>query len=921
MRYLDTPVTIVDDGTDRSLSIKFAEPSAGDTEVISGVLFRTSHDTSEEIQAKFDPTTGCLNLEIPNNLINYTGYAKIVVPKSSFLSEPITVKFDVYSPKDEDGADRGYTGADKYLFVRDFHTNGEIYVEVGSDVVNTDFLRSVIDKVIANTGLTGKDGVEIDTVALKNDILNRVIKSIDTAKIQNDVLTAVNAKVDAIKEEQSKSVQNQDAKIQAVESKVAGIDVDTIKTNILSEFTTKTEQIKAEIINAVDIPQLKLDLTGLVETKFTAERQTIVDSVTSAINTKLQSEEFINPIVQRAIAGVDTHGYADTVKTELNAKIEENTTGISGINTKLEGIEQKLSASISDAILKTLKDTLTSQDITTILKKDDAYVTTIWNDIKTAGKLDEYLKSSDLRVDEDIDGNRVLYKGPNQLISVRADIPTGSEISVIRTNIDNLSKRTKNTEDEIINLKSQGVGTGGTATLPEDVVRSDDFSTERDADGSTLLKVKDQVVVGIPKSINTAEWDNFKYYVTTNTTAINSMTSDINQLKQSTGTPGPQGEQGIQGPPGPPGPKGDRGETGERGPKGEDGQPGPVGPAGPAGPPGEAATIDTTNFATKPELNQVKGDLTGLQSQVSDVDGRVTTLENKPAPTVEIPSEYKKLNDLYAIFPTYENLVTQMTTNIKNQHLALGIDAVVDDKLRNGGDPFVTTSRMTEAIKAVNGGSGSGTTIVAGNDVDTVFGDNYPYDGDNITTLKNIPIGSVYVDRLRKNGALKWIKTQLYAENADRGQARNCWRVLYGDTGNVKLPMTGSPLNGAVLTFRRINSTVELTWGGLSWGWFGIKRRGAAGYADHPSDRNKFVTIIPQGGLKEGFIPTGSKLGNMTNDKGVPYGTFYVGGITDSRQVRLQFLNDVPTDRDIGDIRFTTMTYTTDDPWPDQITR
>lgn len=820
MRYLDTPVTIVDDGTDRSLSIKFAEPSAGDTEVISGVLFRTSHDTSEEIQAKFEPTTGCLNLEIPNNLINYTGYAKIVVPKSSFLSEPITVKFDVYSPKDEDGADRGYTGADKYLFVRDFHTNGDIYVEVGSDVVNTDFLRSVIDKVIANTGLSDKDGVEIDTVALKNDIFNRVTKSIDINKIKADVQAALTAKVDAIKEEQSKSVQNQDTKIQAVESKVAGIDVDTIKTQILSDFNTKTEQIKAEIVNAVDIPQLKLDLTSLVETKFTAERQTIVDSVTSAINTKLQSEEFINPIVQRAIAGVDTHGYADTVKSELTTKIESNESGIAGINTKLEGIEQKLSASISEAILKTLKDTLTSQDITTILKKDDSYVTTIWNDIVTAGKLDVFLKDNDLRVDEDIDGNRVLYKGPNQLISVRADTPTASEVRVIRTNIDNISKRTKNTEYEILALKSQGTG--------------------------------------------------------------------------GPGTPGP---------------------------KGEDGQPGPVGPAGPAGPPGEAATIDTTNFATKPELNQVKSDLTGLQHQVSDVDGRVTTLENKPAPTVEIPSEYKKLNDLYAIFPTYENLVTQMTTNIKNQHLALGIDAVVDDKLRNGGDPFVTRSSMTEAIKAVNGGSGGGTTIVAGNDVDTVFGNDYPYDGDNIATLKDIPIGSVYVDRLRKNGALKWIKTQMYAENADRNQARNCWRVLYGDTGNVKLPMTGSPLNGAILTFRRINSTVELTWGGLSWGWFGIKRRGSAGYADHPSDRNKFVTIIPQGGLKEGFIPTGSKLGNITNDKGIPYGTFYVGGVTDSRQVRLQFLNDVPTDRDIGDIRFTTMTYTTDDPWPDQITR
>lgn len=844
MRYLDTPVTIVDDGSDRSLSIKFAEPSAGDTEVISGVLFRTSHDTSTELQAKWEPTTGCLNLDIPNDLIGYSGYAKIVIPKSSFLSDSITMKFDVFSPKDEDGADRGYTGADKYLFVREFNTNeSPIYVEVGSDVVNTDFLRSVIDKVIAKSGLSDKDGVEIDTVALKNDIFNRVIKSIDTAKIQSDVLTAVTAKIDKIQEEQSKSMQNQDSKIQAVESKVAGIDVDTIKTNILSEFNTKTEQIKAEIVNAVDIPQLKLDLTALVNSKFTEEKQAIVDSVTSTINEKLQSNEFIDPIVQRAIAGVDTHGYADTVKSELTTKIETNESNIAGINTKLEGIEQKLSASISEAILKTLKDQLTSQDITTILKKDDSYVTTIWNDIKTAGKLDEFLKDSDLRVDDDIDGNRVLYKGHNQLISVRTDTPTASEIRVIRNDVTGLQSRTSSVESAISNLKANSGGSG---------------------------------------------------------------------------TPGPQGEQGIQGPPGP---KGDKGEPGERGPKGEDGQPGPVGPAGPAGPPGESPIIDTTNFATKPELNQVKSGVTGLQSQVSDVDRRVTTIENKPAPTVEIPSEYKKLNDLYAIFPTYENLLTQMTTNIKNQHLALGIDAVVDDKLRNGGDPFVTTSRMTEAIKAVNGGSGGGTTIVAGNDVDTVFGNGYPYDGDNIATLRNIPIGSVYVDRLRKNGALKWIKTQMYAENADRNQARNCWGVLYGDTGNVKLPMTGSPLNGAVLTFRRINSTVELTWGGLSWGWFGIKRRGAAGYADHPSDRNKFVTIIPQGGLKDGFVPTGSKLGSMTNDKGVPYGTFYVGGVADSRQVRLQFLNDVPTDRDIGDIRFTTMTYTTDDPWPDQITR
>lgn len=800
MQYLDTPVTIVDDGSDRSLSIKFAEPSAGDTEVISGVLFRTSHDTSTELQAKWEPTTGCLNLDIPNDLIGYSGYAKIVIPKSSFLSDSITMKFDVFSPKDEDGADRGYTGADKYLFVREFNTNeSPIYVEVGSDVVNTDFLRSVIDKVIAKSGLSDKDGVEIDTVALKNDIFNRVIKSIDTAKIQSDVLTAVTAKVDAIKEEQSKSMQNQDSKIQAVESKVAGIDVDTIKTNILSEFNTKTEQIKAEIVNAVDIPQLKLDLTALVNSKFTEEKQAVVGSVTATINEKLQSNEFIDPIVQRAIAGVDTHGYADTVKSELTTKIETNESNIAGINTKLEGIEQKLSASISEAILKTLKDRLTSQDITTILKKDDSYVTTIWEDIKTAGKLDEFVKDVDFRVINDVDGGTTLYNGANVVLRLPAPGPSVSEVNQLRSSLGLLKGKIGTVELEINEIKKQGVG--------------------------------------------------------------------------GSGTPGPQGEQGIQGPPGPPGPKGDKGETGERGPKGEDGQPGPVGPAGPAGPP---ATI---------------------------------------------PEEYKKINDLYAIFPTYENLLTQMTTNIKNQHLALGIDAVVDEKLRNGGDPFITKSLMTEAIKAVNGGSGGGTTIVAGNDVDTVFGNDYPYDGDNIETLRNIPIGSVYVDRLRKNGALKWIKTQMYAENATRDQAQRCWKVLFGDTGDVKMRMTGSLLNTSTLTFRRINDIVELTFGGLSWGWFGIKRRGSAGYEAHPSNKEKFVTIVRTGDIKSGFIPNGSKLGYIMNDTGITQGTFYVSGRTDGSHVRLQFLNDVPTDRDIGDLRFTNMTYTTDDPWPDQITR
>lgn len=44
----------------------------------------------------------------------------------------------------------------------------------------------------------------------------------------------------------------------------------------------------------------------------------------------------------------------------------------------------------------------------------------------------------------------------------------------------------------------------------------------------------------------------------------------------------------------------------------------------------------------------------------------------------------------YELFPTYATLQSQMTSNIKDKHLELGLDALIDDKLKNGGDPFIT---------------------------------------------------------------------------------------------------------------------------------------------------------------------------------------------------------------------------------------
>lgn len=264
----------------------------------------------------------------------------------------------------------------------------------------------------------------------------------------------------------------------------------------------------------------------------------------------------------------------------------------------------------------------------------------------------------------------------------------------------------------------------------------------------------------------------------------------------------------------------------------------------------------------------------------------------------------------YELFPTYTTLQSQMANNIKDKHLELGLDALIDTKLANGGDPFVTRSKiptidtsqlaskndLEELKRSVGSGGSAGTELK---------GQGFPYSLD-------AEIGVTYIDTTAKNGAFKWIKKRA-------GVGRDNWVVLAGDTGRVRAKNVQSVLGASFMEFRRINSTVEINFGGLSWGWFGIKRRGAAGYVPQGSDRERNVVILNVNSIPVGFRSTGSKLGMITNDKGQRLGTWYLGGPGDNNQFRLQFDDPVPTDRDIGDIRFSSVIYTTDDPWPETL--
>lgn len=290
-----------------------------------------------------------------------------------------------------------------------------------------------------------------------------------------------------------------------------------------------------------------------------------------------------------------------------------------------------------------------------------------------------------------------------------------------------------------------------------------------------------------------------------------------------------------------------------------------------------------------------------LKKAIQQIGRDISTIESQQVLALQTAKAYE-------LFPTYAMLQKQMTTNIKEKHVDLGLDALIDTKLQNGGDPFITRSKLPtidtsqlaskndlEELKRTVGSGGSG----------ELKGQGFPY-------ALDADIGTTYIDTTAKNGAFKWIKKRA-------GAGRENWVILAGDTGRVKAKNVSSVLGASYMEFRRINSTVEINFGGLSWGWFGIKRRGAPGYVPQGSDRERNVVILNLNGIPVGFRPLGSKIGMITNDKGQRLGTWYLGGSGDGNQFRLQFDDPVPTDRDIGDIRFSSVVYVTEDPWPETL--
>ena len=171
-------------------------------------------------------------------------------------------------------------------------------------------------------------------------------------------------------------------------------------------------------------------------------------------------------------------------------------------------------------------------------------------------------------------------------------------------------------------------------------------------------------------------------------------------------------------------------------------------------------------------------------------------------------------------------------------------------------------------------------------------------------------IGTTYVDKNKTNGALKWIKT------TDGGNTG--WEVLIGDTGWRTLNSV-SRAGNSFIKIRRVNNLVTYQFGGLQWGWFGIIRRNGPGFVKHNSSGDKGAKVLYPGGIPVGFRSETSLVGGTYDDKGRPYGIWYLGGVNDSNFIQFTFNDPIPTDRDIGDIRVSAISYLTNEPWPTQL--
>lgn len=330
----------------------------------------------------------------------------------------------------------------------------------------------------------------------------------------------------------------------------------------------------------------------------------------------------------------------------------------------------------------------------------------------------------------------------------------------------------------------------------------------------------------------------------------------------------------------------------------------------------EKPNIDTSNFVTT-QILESKGYLTSHQDT------------SNFALKTEIPQPYNDsalVSRVQALESKQDNDTVYDDTKVKERLTALESRPNVDtsnfvtNEVLNGKGYLTEHQNLDSYVKKSELGTlHPNQTLSLANGMLSISGGNsvelpvsrYEIHGTGMPNgVVTAEIGTTYIDKNKTNGAFKWIKT---TNGGNQG-----WEVLSGDTGWRTLNSV-SKLGNSFVKIRRVNNEVTYQFGGLSWGWFGIVRRGGAGYVMQTTDTERNCFILGEHGIPAGFRTPNSLIGSIYNDRGTAYGTWYVGNGGDANHLRFQFLNPVPTDSDIGDIRVSQISYLTDDEWPQQL--
>ena len=307
----------------------------------------------------------------------------------------------------------------------------------------------------------------------------------------------------------------------------------------------------------------------------------------------------------------------------------------------------------------------------------------------------------------------------------------------------------------------------------------------------------------------------------------------------------------------------------------------------------EATELDETQFVSPAEL-EAKHYLT--ETQAESVYAKKSELYNDSALASRVSAlESKQGND--TVYNDTE--IKQRLTNLENRKQVDLTDYAKKSEIPNTTN-FATTDSVNNLLRA----QGEQATKISALESKSA----YEIHGTGMPNGKvSAPIGTTYVDMNVTNGALKWIK---HSGNGNTG-----WKVLIGDTGWRTLNSV-SRAGNSFIKIRRVNNLVTYQFGGLQWGWFGVGRRGGPGFARHNSSGDKGAKVLSPGGIPTGFRSEASLIGGIYNDAGKPYGIWYLGGVTDSNFIQFTFNDPIPTDKDIGDIRVSAISYLTNEDWP-----